>query len=268
MLNIFKYEFKMYQKSILVWSITFITVTILLMAFYPSFGSDVAMVDKLLENYPKELLQAFGMGGELSLATVLGYYAFVFAFLQLFIAIQAANYGFSIISVEERELTADYLMSKPVSRAEILLAKFGATFITLCISNGVIWISTLAALKLFNDGKAYNLSNILLLLSTIIIFQLFFLSIGMLVSVLMRKIRSVLSFSLALAFGTYILNSIRAIVGGKLLGYFSPFYHFNPATILAKGSINIALLTLSSFVIIASLTATYLLYVRRDIYSL
>ncbi|GAB6109110.1 ABC transporter permease subunit [Fusibacter bizertensis] len=268
MLNIFKYEFKMYLKSILIWSITFVTITVLLMAFYPTFGNDVAMVDKLLANYPKELLQAFGMGGALSLATVPGYYAFVFAFLQLFIAIQAANYGFSVLSVEERELTADYLMSKPVSRKEILVAKFGATFLTLCITNAFIWLSTLGTVKWFSDGKPYDLSKILLVLLTIVIFQLLFLSIGMFVSVLMRKVRSVLSFSLALAFGTYILNSVRAIVGGKLLGYFSPFYYFDPSPILEKGSLNLALLTLSGFVIIASLTATYTLYIRRDIYSL
>lgn len=268
MLNIFKYEFKKYLKSILVWSLTFITVTILLMAFYPTFGNDVAMVDKLLANYPKELLQAFGMGGELSLATVLGYYAFVFAFLQLFVAIQAANYGFSILSVEERELTADYLMSKPVSRIDILAAKFCATFLTLLINNAVIWVSTIVSLKLFSAGKAYSISNILLLLSTIIIFQLLFLSIGMLVSVSIRKVRNVLSFSLALAFGTYILNSIRAIVGGKLLGYFSPFYYFDPSPILEKGNLNIEFMLLSGFIIISSLVATYVLYIHRDIYSL
>ena len=39
------------------------------------------------------------------------------------IALQAANYGYSLVSVEERELTADFLLSKPVGRVQILTSK-------------------------------------------------------------------------------------------------------------------------------------------------
>lgn len=266
--NIFKYEFKMYHKSILIWAINLILVIFLMMVFYPTFASDIELVDKMLENYPEELLKAFGMSSTLSMATVLGYFSFVFAMVQLFIAIQAANYGFSILSVEEREFTADYLMSKPVSRVQILIAKFSAAFLTLLITNAVIWISTFASIELFRDGKSYDVDKLILLLSTIILFQLFFLTVGMAISVFVRRVRSVLSFSLALSFGTYILNTVRAIVGGDMFGYLSPFYHFDPIRILEKGALNGPMVTISCLFILVSTVATFVLYTKRDIYSL
>ena len=266
--NIFKYEFKMYSKSILIWSLSFAMIIFLMMVFYPTFGSDVALVDKMLENYPEELLKAFGMSSSLSLATVLGYFSFVFAMVQLFIAIQAANYGFSILSVEEREFTADYLMSKPVSRKQILIAKFGASFLTLIITNLVIWLSTFIAIEMFKDGKTYDADKIVLLLSTIVVFQLFFLCLGMFISVCVKRVRSVLSFSLGLAFGTYILNTVRAIVGGEVLGYASPFYHFDPIRILETGKLNVPMVVISCVSILISVVGTVLLYSKRDISSL
>ena len=266
--NVFKYEFKMYAKSILIWVVNIILLLVIFMAFYPAFSSDASMLDKMLENYPPELLKAFGMGGTLSLATVLGYFAFIFTFLQLCLAVQAANYGFSILSVEEREFTADYLMSKPVSRSQILIAKFGAALLALTITNAFAWIGSFLAIELFRDGKPYDFNHLILLLATIVMFKLFFLTLGMAISVMVRRIRSVLSFSLGLAFGTYILNTVRAIVGGETLGYFSPFYHFDPAVILEKGTINMPMVSISLAVVMLSILATFVLYTRRDIHSL
>ena len=266
--NIFKYEFKMYAKSIIIWAISIILLLVIFMAFYPAFSKDASMLDKMLANYPPELLKAFGMSGTLSLATVLGYFAFIFTFLQLCLAVQAANYGFSILSIEEREFTADYLMSKPVSRSQIVIAKFCAALLALTITNAVAWAGSFLAIDLFRDGKAYDVDHLILLLSTIILFQLFFLTVGMVISVMVRRIRSVLSFSLGLAFGTYILNTVRAIVGGETLGYFSPFYHFDPAVILDKGTLNLPMVSISVLVGILAIVATFVLYTRRDINSL
>ena len=48
-----------------------------------------------LARYPQKLRAAFGMDN-MDLATVLGYYSFIFLFVQLCLAIQAGNYGFGL----------------------------------------------------------------------------------------------------------------------------------------------------------------------------
>lgn len=268
MMNIFKYELKMYRSSILVWSLSIAGLMILFMAFYPSFGADAELMEKMLSNYPEEFLKAFGMVGGLSISSVLGYFSFVFAFMQLCFAVQSANYGFSFLSVEERELTADFLMSKPVSRQSILISKFLAALVSLTITNIVFFGATFLSLALFDEGKGYDVSKVVLALLTVPVFQLFFMTVGMIISVSLRKIRSVLSFSLSLAFGMYILNAMRAIVGGDLLGLLSPYYHFEVGYIIEHGRYNYGMASISVGVIIVSAVASYILYMKRDIYSL
>jgi len=267
-MNIFRYEFKMYRKSIITWALSIAAILIMYMAFYPSFGADVEMMDKLLENYPEELLKAFGMGGSLSLSSISGFLAFTFTFVQLCLAIQASNYGFSILSVEERELTADFLMSKPVSRNTILFGKFFAAFIALTITNIAVWICTYISLALYNNGSEYDSGAVAMLLASNMLIQLFFMSVGMVISVSAKKIRSVLSFSMALSFGAYMINAIRGIIDSKLLGYITPFYHFEPNGILEFGKINWSLGIISLVIIVGSLVATYVLYNNRNIHSL
>ncbi|WP_461205301.1 ABC transporter permease [Clostridium sp. DL1XJH146] len=267
-MTIFKYEFKLYVKSIIIWSLAVWGMLFMCMAIFPSFSADTAMVEKMMENYPEEMLKAFGMNSGVSLSTVLGYFIFIYAFIQLFLAIQASNYGFSCLSIEERELTADFLMSKPVSRTNIIISKFLAALLALTITNLLVWAGTFLSIELFRDGKAYDAGKVMLLLGTNVLFQLFFLSVGMIISVSVKRIKSVLSYSMALAFGLYMLNSLRSIFGGELLGIISPFYHFDPAYILDKGEINLPMVGVSIFVIIVSIGISYVLYNKRNIHSL
>jgi len=94
------------------------------------------------------------------------------------------------------------------------------------------------------------------------------MSVGMVISVSLKKIRSVLSFSMALAFGTYMINAVRGIIDSKLLGIFTPFYHFEPNYIMEFGEINWSLGIISLVLIVGSLVATYVLYNNRNIHSL
>lgn len=268
MLNILKYELKMHIKSVLIWVVSVISVIYMMMVFYPTFGKDVELMEKIMANYPEELLKAFGMSSGLGLSTVLGYLAFSFVFVQLCLAIQAANYGFSILSVEEREFTADFLMSKPVSRINILNAKFMAVTLAILVTNLATWLGTFSALELFKSNNTYEASHVVILMVTTFLFQFFFLAFSMVLSVIIKKVRNVLTFSISLAFGTYIINAIRAIIGGDLLGYLSPFYHFDVAYILESGMVNLQMLSLSVGLSSLSVIITYYLYARRDIHSL
>ncbi|NBI07491.1 ABC transporter permease subunit [Senegalia massiliensis] len=267
-MNIFKHEFKMKIKSIIIWSISISGFMLFYMAFFPGLAQDSESFNQLMENFPEEFLQAFGMQSGLSFTTLIGYFTLTFSIIQLVIAIQSANYGFSILSEEERELTADFLMTKPVSRKKIYFSKFLAAFLGLLVTAISISISSFIALEIFNNGEVYDKQNIIILLSIVPVFQLFFLGIGMLISVIVSKVRSVLSYSFGLTIGLYVVNSIRGIIDSDLLGYITPFYYFEPGYILKNGKYNISLLVIGVIVIIVSFISNYILYLKRDINSL
>ena len=221
-----------------------------------------------MSNFPEEMLQALGIREGLSISSLIGFFTLTFSMIQLAIAIQSTNYGFSILSEEERELTADFLMSKPVSRRKIYFSKFFAAFLSLLITSILVGVGSFIALELFNGGEAYETKNVLKLLITVPILQLVLLSISMFTSLFFRKIRSVLSFSMGLSIGLYVINSVRGIVDSKILGYFTPFYYFEPGVILLKGEYDLTLFLLTIVIIVISLLGSYVMYNKRDIHSL
>lgn len=267
-MNIFKFELKGYFRTLWIWLISLFALLILFMSFYPVMSEDAAMMDKIFEHYPEELLKAFGMSGELSFATVFGYFTFTFVFVQLCLAVQSAYYGFNFISIEERELTADFLYSKPVTRKSVFMQKYLAAMTVLFMSDVVVWLGSFIAIEVFRGDNNYDLEHLLILLVSIPIFQLFFFSIGFVVTTLSRKINSVISYAMALSFGLYVLNAIRSIVGGELLGMISPYYYFEPGFILTQGKLNLRLTIICIAIILSTNIIGYWLYQKRNIRSL
>ena len=136
--NIYKHEFRARLKSVITWSLAIAALILFFFSIFPVFADQAALMNELLARYPAELRTALGLGN-LDLSTVLGYFSFLFLFVQLCLAIQAANYGFGLVSIEETELTADFLLSKPVSRAQVLTSKLLAALTSLLITNLVVW---------------------------------------------------------------------------------------------------------------------------------
>lgn len=263
--NIFKHEFKMHMKSVITWSLAVTALIFIYFSLFPTLAKDAELLNDMMAQFPEELLLAFGMTG-IDLASVLGFYSFLFLFAQICLAIQAANYGFSLVSIEERDLTADFLLAKPVGRTQILTSKLLAALCSLTITNVVVWISSFVSINLFNDGRTYDTKPLLLLLLSIVVFQLVFLSIGLVISLLVKKVRSVTPFSMALAFGMYVLSAFGSMLGDSKLENITPFKQFEPNYIIQNAAYDpLALISVTA--ILVSLVGSYLLYTRRDIHS-
>ena len=262
--TIFRHEFRTRLKSVLIWSLSLTVLITFFFAMFPIFADQAALMNEFLARYPKELQSAFGMD-KVDLATVLGFYSFVFIFVQLCLAIQASNYGFGLVSIEESELTADFLLSKPVSRAQVLTSKLLAALASLIITNLVVWVSSFVAIALFRGEHEYEAGTLILLLLGIVIFQLFFLSVGLVISLLVKRVRSVTPYGLGLGFGMYVLNAFSGIFGDIKLELITPFKHLDPAYIVQHGAYDTPLVLLNAAVTLVALAASYWRYTRRDI---
>lgn len=102
-------------------------------------------------------------------------------------------------------------------------------------------------------------------LLTILPFQLFFLSVGILVSLLMKRVRSVTSVSMALAFGMYVLSAFGGMLGADTFDLITPFKHFEPNAIVTNAAYDVPLVLISVTVTVVSIAGSYLLYARRNI---
>jgi ABC-2 type transport system permease protein len=262
--NIFRHEFRSRLRSVVTWSVSLAFFILFYFSLYPVFADQAAIMNDLLESFPPELLAAFGMDN-INIASVLGFFSFVFLLVQLCLAIQAANIGFGLVSIEESELTADFLLTKPVSRREVLTSKLLAALAGITITNLVVWLSSYAAINLFRGEQDYEPGTLILLLLSIAIFQLSFLSIGLVVSLMVKRIRSVTPYALGLAFGAYVLGAFSGVFGDVALELITPFKHFDAAYIVDQGAYDTPLVLINAAASLAFIAASYWLYLRRDI---
>jgi ABC-2 type transport system permease protein len=262
--NIYRHEFRTRVKSVFIWSLSLTALVVFFFSMFSVFADQAAMMNDLMAKFPPELLTAFGMNN-MNLATVLGFYSLIFLFVQLCLAIQAGNYGFGLVSIEESELTADFLLSKPVSRTQVLTSKLLASLTSLTITNLVVWVISFAAISLFRGKYEYTPRTLILVLLTIVIFQLFFLSVGLVISLLVKRVRSVTPYALGLGFGAYVLSAFSGVFGDVTLELLTPFKHLDAASIVRNEAYDIPLVLLNLAVSLVSLGLSYWLYIRRDI---
>ncbi len=262
-MNIYRHEFKINLRSVITWSVSQAGMLFLFTWIFSSIAVDAELLNQTLSNFPEEMLIAFGMEN-LDLGSVLGFFSFAFLFSQILLAIQASNYGFGILSVEERELTADFLMVKPVSRRRILFSKVLAAFSGLTMTNIVVWISTFVFINMFKGDRTYEINTLVMLLSSIILFQLVFLMLGLFISLLVRRVRNVTPFSMGLGLGMYVLSAFGGMLGDVKLELITPFKHFDPNYIVSHQAYPSTLWISVAYIVIAAV-GTYVLYLRRDI---
>jgi ABC-2 type transport system permease protein len=262
--NIYRHEFRTRLRSVVIWSLAVAAMVLFFFSLFPVFADQAALMNQALARSPAQLRAAFGLDST-DLSSVLGFYSFVFLFVQLCLAIQAGNYGFGLVSIEENELTADFLLSKPVSRTQVLTSKLLAALTSLTITNLVVWVGSFVAISLFRGEREYQPRTLLLLLLSIVVFQLFFLSVGLVVSLLVKRVRSVTPYGLGLGFGTYVLSAFSGVFGEVKLELITPFKHLDAAYIVRHGAYNTPLVLLNVAVTLVSLAASYWLYLRRDI---
>jgi ABC-2 type transport system permease protein len=263
-MNIFIHEFRSYLKSVGIWSVAIFLIILVYFSAFNTIAVEAAELEELMSSFPEELLIAFGMN-DMDFTSLLGFFGVVFLFCQICLAIQASNYGISLVSIEERELTADFLLPKPISRGKILTAKLLAALLALTVTNLTVWASSFFVINLNRDGRTYDVQTLVLILSTIVLFQLFFLSAGIIISLLMKRVRSVIPLSMALSFGMYILTVFGTMVGEEKLEVISPFRHFDPNYILANNSYDLPLVMISVAVIVIAIPVSYILYQKRNI---
>jgi ABC-2 type transport system permease protein len=248
----------------IIWSIAAAAILIFFLSIFPGFATQADLINQMYAKFPPAFRAAFSMD-KVDMSTVLGFYGFMLMFVQLCLAIQAGNAGFGLVSIEENEMTADFLLTKPVSRSRVLISKLLAAVTSLLLTDLVVWAATLVSIAAFNAGRPYNTSTLFLLMLSFPLFQLFFLSVGLMVSLIVKRVRSVTPYSLGLGFGAYVLGAFSGILGEVKLELITPFKHFDPSYVVQHGALNTPLVLLDVVVSLIALAVSYWLYLRRDI---
>ncbi|MFB7139315.1 ABC transporter permease subunit [Gottfriedia sp. NPDC056225] len=264
-MNIFLHELKAYRKSTLIWTVSLMAIVVFFLSLFPAIAKDYAEFTKVLKGYPEGVRKALGIEIE-SFGNIVGFYSYVFIYISLCGAIQAMILGTSIVSKEVREKTADFLLTKPVTRTKVITSKIFAGAVSLAITNIFYLIATILMAQHVKTADYSNKLIVLLSISLFII-QLIFFGIGILVSVVFSKIKAVLSISLAVVFAFFVVGMVVATDESNAKRYLSPFKYFEPKYIIAHSKFETSFLILSIGIIFVSIIASFVIYKKKDVHA-
>ncbi|MBT8232467.1 MAG: ABC transporter permease [Saprospiraceae bacterium] len=263
--NLYFKELKRNRKSLIVWSAVVIAFTFIVMSVFPymrDMGDDMAV---MMSKLPEGMLKAMGIDAE-TFKGILGMYNTYYGiYIIVLLSIFASSTGATIISKEEKDKTAEFLLTKPISRKNIYITKM-LVLITLALTAFLIQTITAIIFIIGFGEENVNWSVFVTMHLHGLVLILFFTCIGVFLSMLIKPKKNFMGITVGIVFGSYFLNAI-AQVGGNLswLGYLSPFHYLDFSVTDPNYSVNVPQVFIFLFLSAALLILSFRLYKSKDI---
>ncbi|MGN1124353.1 MAG: ABC transporter permease subunit [Eubacterium sp.] len=261
-MTLVKHELRQGKASFLIWtaSIGFLLATCIFL--FPEMKGQMDGVSDMFASMGS-FTDAFGMD-RLNFGTLIGFYAVECGnILGLGGAFYASLCAVGILSKEEKDKTAEFLLTHPVSRKRIITEKLIAVLIQITAMNIIIY--TLAVCSIAAVGEAIPWEEISLLHLAYYLLQLELFGICFGISAFLRK--GSVGVGLGIAVMMYFLNLIANIADvADFLKYITPFGYCEGADIVSSGSLDSTLVAIGAVIGIIGIIIAYLKYTKKDIH--
>jgi ABC-2 type transport system permease protein len=261
-MNILIREFKSNLKSLVIWIVLLIVIVYGASYEFEAFVGNTNLMDAMASF--SAIFDALGIPFS-NISEPEGFVSLMSIYFYIPLAIYAAMLGSSIISKEERDKTAEYLFTLPITRHQVLVSKLIVTIINNIIINvALILGTTLVYLRFSPTDKFFSF---MIHLSIGLIFtQLVFMAIGMFLAAVLKQYKRSSGVTVGIVMGSYLLYVLIGLSDKiDFLKYFTPFKYFEVAD-MQNGNIQIKFVILSIFIIIAGVSGLFIFYRKRDLY--
>ena len=280
MFAIFKREMRANIKPLFFWTVGVFLLIFVSFFKYESMATTPEATDAFTNLMPEIVQVMFGM--MIPMHTPQGYFICICLWLGIAVFLHAALLGANLISKEQEDKTADFLLVRPILRQKIVIAKFLAGAAQVVILNAAIWAAVLvsfmppltdttavaSAIEIGAQalGSTIDLElGIYLSLLGLLITQLIYLVVGMLCATVARSHRRTAVYAASTVLFGYLVYTLVAASGEvDFLGVISPFWYFFSHHVLTDG-LSLAYLVLSGVIIIGGVTISCRLYRYRDV---
>ena len=266
--NLFVREMRRNAISLFIWTGILTFLIAVTMSVYPVFLENQSKIMGMLSIIPAEALEFKGISNFSDLLSVLGFYAVNNIIYMLVLgSIYSIVLSSNILLKEEYNKTAEYLLTRPVTRSEIFRTKLSVILINIIVLNLVASFAGFISIELVSKGS-YNLNAFLILSLYTLMLNVLFAAAGLFLSTVVKRAKPITTFCIGLVIILYFVFTISKITESVAkIGYLTPFkyvdtnvidpaYRLDPVNLIYFIGFTLLLLILS-----------YRLYLRKDIYT-
>lgn len=260
-MTIFKHELRQGKTALLIWTAAIAFLLMVCVLIFPEMRGDMDAAGDLFASMGS-FTAAFGMD-RLNFGTLTGFYAVECGnILGLGGAFFASLAGVSMLSKEEKENTAEFLLTHPVSRVRVVTEKLAALLTEITAMNLAILALSLLSMRLIKESIPWK--EIMLLHGAYFLLQLELAGVCFGLSAFLH--RGSAGVGIGLAAAMYFLNLIANMTEhAKFLKLITPFGYCDGADLIAAGRLNAGYTAVGMLFTCVGIAAAYWKYGGKDI---
>lgn len=260
-MTVFFHELKRGRISLLILSAAIAFMLAICVIIYPEMKSQMGDISAMFADMGS-FSEAFGMD-KINFGSFTGFFGVECGnVLGLGGAFFAAIIGISALSKEEKEHTAEFLLTHPVSRTAVIAQKLFAVFAQITILN--IAVAAITVVSIVAIGEDADVKTVFLLFLSYFILQIEIAAITFGISAFIKG--NGLGIGLGIAVVFYFLNIIANLTENtEFLKYLTPFGYTEGSDIISSGKIEIKYLSVGLLFTALGITAAFIKYRKKDI---
>lgn len=260
-MTIYIKELRQAAKSWIIWTASIVFVMLVCIFMFPEMKSETENINKLFSNMGG-FSAAFGMD-KLNFGELMGFYGIECGnVIGLGGGFFAALTGISALASEEKEHTAEFLLTHPICRFSIITQKLAAVCTQIIVMN--IFAMAVSLISASFIGEAFQMREFLLLHTAYLIMQIEIACICFGISAFIR--RGSIGIGLGLALALYFMNIICNISEKtEFLKYITPYAYSDAGKIIPKSELEWGLIGIGAIFTLAGIATAYLKYIKKDI---
>ena len=260
-MTLMKHEMRQGKISLLVWTISIAFLIAMCIMLFPEMKGEMDSVSKLFASMGS-FSSAFGMD-KVNFGTLLGFYVVECGnILGLGGAFFASLCAVTILAKEEKDRTAEFLLTHPVSRARIVGEKFCAVFLQIVLMNLIVFAVSVSSVAFIGEDIPWKELGLLHLAYFLLQIELAGICFG--ISAFLR--RGSMGIGLGIAVLMYFLKLIANISdSAKFLKYITPFGYAEGADIVKNSCLNKTMVFVGMLLCVLGIAVAFYKYNRKDI---
>ena len=260
-MTIVRHELRQARLSLLIWTSAVGCLLVICVLIFPEMKGQMDSIESAFSSMGS-FTAAFGMD-RLNFASLVGYYSIECGnVLGLGGAFFAALCASAMLSKEEKDRTAEFLLTHPVSRRRIVGEKLAAVMLQIIVLNAVVFTLSVSSMALI--GEQIPWKTVCLLHIAYFLMQVEIAGICFGVSAF--AYRGGIGIGLGIASLLYALNLIANVSESlKFIKYITPFGYCDGADIAVNGSLDFSRLAIGFVLFSVGIAAAFWKYTNKDI---